>query len=269
MKPKAETQEVEISNQLDESIIILIIAFIVIPFSLLFIYLLNIKLKKFFKIKRRINIDRKHLIKKPFLPVDLSILFPGFGQISTREIDRGVIYIILTISTYLILFITLAVSEEPDLTGDLNLTAATIQVVYLLIKLISISFLVFVYINSIIDTYQTAMVINRKILRIVRQIENYLMDWMKLGRALYNDQCYQDAVELYTTIISILPTYALAHYNRAVIYYKIHDVTKARIDFLSAAKLGHKKAQRILKAEMIVKSPSNSVTDRPYIDIAD
>ena len=40
---------------------------------------------------------------------------------------------------------------------------------------------------------------------------------MKLGRALYNKQYYQDAVELYTTIISIYPTYALAHYNRAVI----------------------------------------------------
>ena len=133
----------------------------------------------------------------------------------------------------------------------MDLTAEKIQIAYYFINTLFIIFLIFVYSNSVFDAYRTAMAVNKKLLRIVRQKEDYLLGWMKLGRALYNKQYYQDAVELYTTIISLYPTYALAHYNRAVIYYKIHNYAKAGIDFISAAKLGHKKAQRILKTEGI------------------
>jgi tetratricopeptide (TPR) repeat protein len=251
MKPKVEIPKVEMPTQGDDTIFYIIAVLFIILFSLFFLYLFIIGLKRFFKIKRPINIDDKHLIKKPFLPAALSILFPGFGQIYNKDIDRGAIYIILTVSTCLVLFITLALTADLALTDDLDLTAVNWQIVSFVINILSISFLIFVYINSIIDAYSTAMAINSKILRIMRQNENHLMDLMKLGRALYNQQNYQDALELYTAIISLYPTHALAHYNRAVVYYKFHNYSKAGIDFISAAKLGHEKAERILNSEGI------------------
>ena len=85
----------------------------------------------------------------------------------------------------------------------------------------------------------------------MRQNKNSLMDLMKLGRALYKKQYYQLAVELYTAIIVLYPTNSSAHYNRGMANYKFHNIEKAKVDFISATKLGHKKAQRILKAEEI------------------
>jgi tetratricopeptide (TPR) repeat protein len=243
MKPKVEIPPI----QGDDTVFFIIVVLFIIPFALFFLYFVIISLKRFFKIKRPINIDNKHLKKKPFLSAALSIVFPGFGQVYNREIDRGAIYIILTIATFLVLFFTLVLSE------DLDLSVVKRQIVNSVINTLSICFLIFVYINSVIDAYSTAMAMNRKILRIMRKNENYLMGLMKLGRALYNQQNYQDAIELYTAIISLYPTHTLAHYNRAVVYYKFHNYSKAGIDFISAAKLGHEKARRIIKSEGIEK----------------
>lgn len=236
-------QKTEIPEPIDDTTFYMVVALVIIPFLFIFLYLL----KGFFKIKRRVNIDDKHLIVKPILSPALSILFPGFGQIYNRETDRGVIYIILTISTWLVIYFT------STLRGNFDPLSIYTPIVYFFIKILLISFLIFVYINSVIDAYSTAVTINRKILGIMRQNKTDLMDMMKLGRGLYNKQCYKDAVELYTAIITIYPTHALAYYNRAVVYYKLHNYEKAGIDFISAAKLGHKKAQRILKAEGIKK----------------
>ena len=81
----------------------------------------------------------------------------------------------------------------------------------------------------------------------MQQNKESLMDLMKFGHTLCNKQYFQLAVELYTALIALYPTYALAHYNRAVVYYKLNNYDAAKVDFISAAKLGHKQAQRILK----------------------
>ncbi|MCG6910658.1 MAG: tetratricopeptide repeat protein [Deltaproteobacteria bacterium] len=229
----------------DDSIYFLMLAFVIISLSLLFIFFLIIFSRKFFKIKRNINIDNKHLIKKPLLAAGLSILFPGFGQVYLREIERGIIYILLTASVCAALFFSLS------LTGDLAPTDENRRIVYFFINTLISGFLVFVYINSLIDAYSTANAINRKIVRVMRKNETYLTGLMKLGCTLYHKRHYQDALELYTAIISLYPTYALAHYNRAVVYYKIQNYAKSGIDFISAADLGHEKAKRIIKIEGI------------------
>ena len=238
-------------GSVDDSSFFMIVAMIIIPLSLLFLYILIITLKGFFKIKRDINIDNKHLINKPILPASLSILFPGFGQIYNREIDRGVIYITLTLLTWVILFFARAIAEGLAQTNGMVLTGEIGQIAYFFVNALLISLLIFVYINSVRDAYSTAMAINRKILRIMRQNKDKLMGLMKSGRVLYSIQSYKDAIDLYTAIIYLYPTYAMAHYNRAVVYYKIHDYVKAGNDFIAAAKLGHEKAKRILKTEGI------------------
>jgi tetratricopeptide (TPR) repeat protein len=231
----------------DDTALYILITIIIIPVLLFFLYYLIISLIKFFKIKRAINIDNKNLIMKPILSAALSLLLPGFGQIYNKEIERGAIYIILTLFSCLVLFFSLALTKNLDIEYGLNLTAVKLQIAYYSINTLLIIFLIFVYINSVLDAYRSAMAINRKILRIIRKNKDSLMHLMKLGRSLYTKQYYQLAVELYTAIIALYPTYALAHYNRAVVYYKLDSYDEAKVDFISAAKFGHKQAQRILK----------------------
>ncbi len=56
-------------------------------------------------------------------------------------------------------------------------------------------------------------------------------------------------IDIYTDIISLCPNHVLAHYNRGVVHYKLQNYSRAGNDFIVAARLEHKKAQRILKSE--------------------
>jgi tetratricopeptide (TPR) repeat protein len=246
-----EYQKTLNDGSVDDTSFLIIIAIIIFSLSLLFLYILIIALKGFFRNKRHINIDNKHLIKKPIFAPTLSLLFPGFGQIYNGEFDRGVIYTTLTLLSCLILLLTWVQAEGLVQANDLVLKYEVGPRLYFYINTLLIIFLIFIYINSIIDAYSTAIAINRKLLPIVRQNEDKLLNLMKSGRALFKLQNYKDAVALYTAIISLHPTYAMAHYNRAVVYYKIHEYVKAGNDFIAAAKLGHEKAQRILINEGI------------------
>ena len=151
MKPKVkirkpEIPEPEIPTQIDDITFFIIMAIIIIPFLVILLYLL----KRFFKIKRTISIDNKKNIYRPIFPAALSILFPGIGQIYNKEIERGASYIVLTLSTWFVLFITLALTKYFDIGHELDLAALRLRLTYYSINTFLIIFLVFIYINSVI-----------------------------------------------------------------------------------------------------------------------
>jgi len=221
-----------------ESLTIITIVFLVL-FSVLLLYVLIENFKRFFKSNRPISIDKKVTIKTSNLSAALSFAFPGFGQIYNKEIYRGFIYILLTLLICSIIFLTFSLLEGKD------------QIVPFSIAIPFILIFVFVYINGIRDAYRTALVINKKIERTKRKKENDITTMMKLGRALYSNKNYEAAIDMYTDIISLNSNHGLAYYNRGVVHYKLNNYLKAGNNFISAAKLGHKKAQRILKSEGI------------------
>ena len=82
-----------------------------------------------------------------------------------------------------------------------------------------------------------------------QQEDDDIVVMMKLGHSLFSQKKFQPAIDIYTDIISLCPDHVLALFNRGVIYYKLQNYSRAGNDFISAARLGHKKAQRILKSE--------------------
>lgn len=208
-------------------------------FSLIFFYLLIGSFKTFFKKSRSISIDKNVKTKAPNLSAVLSLAFPGLGQIYNREIYRGFIYIILTFLMCSVIFFTFALLKVKS------------QIIQFSIAAPFILFLIFVYFNGIIDAYRTAFIVNQKIIRTKRKNKKDLATMMELGRALYRNKNYEAAIDTYTDIISLNPKHKKAYYNRGVIHYKLNNYLAAGNDFISAAKLDHKKAQKILKSEGI------------------
>lgn len=71
-------------------------------------------------------------------------------------------------------------------------------------------------------------------------------DNLEKGTKLYNAGNYQDAITAFSRAIEIKPDYAIAYYNRAIIYHKLGDTLHAENDLREASRLGHKKAQEFL-----------------------
>lgn len=66
------------------------------------------------------------------------------------------------------------------------------------------------------------------------------------GKALFRSGNYQEALSVFTNAIELKPNYALAYYNRAIVYSKLGDQKQAESDLKEASFLGHKKAQELL-----------------------
>jgi tetratricopeptide (TPR) repeat protein len=221
-----------------ESLTILSIVIIVF-ISLICLYGLFVNCKRFFRKNRAIRIEKNVTIKTPNVSAALSFALPGFGQIYNREIYRGSIYIILTLLLFSVVFFIFLLLEGKD------------HIVPFSISLPFILTLLFVYINVVSDAYRAALIINKKIDLAKRENGNSIVTMMGLGRALYSNKDYEAAINMYTEIIFLNLNHGLAYYNRGVIHYKLNNHLEAGNDFISAAKLGHKKSQRILKSEGI------------------
>jgi tetratricopeptide (TPR) repeat protein len=63
------------------------------------------------------------------------------------------------------------------------------------------------------------------------------------------EQACQSAIEAYTSAIALDPSYAEAYYNRGLVYEKLGNRRRAIEDHETAAKLGYKPAQEILKSK--------------------
>ena len=76
-------------------------------------------------------------------------------------------------------------------------------------------------------------------------------DLFEKGRKLYKSGNYQEAINAYTTAIELAPRYVLAYFNRAAAYHKLGNEKQMLINLKTSAKLGHRKAQELLKLKGI------------------
>jgi tetratricopeptide (TPR) repeat protein len=74
------------------------------------------------------------------------------------------------------------------------------------------------------------------------------LDRVEKGKEFYRSGQIQAALNSLTGAIELKPNYAIAYYNRAIVYKKLGDLKQCEIDLRHAAYLGHKKAQEMLKA---------------------
>lgn len=76
---------------------------------------------------------------------------------------------------------------------------------------------------------------------------NAALQRVEKGKMLYNSGNYQEAVDILSKAIELKPNYAVAYYNRAIVFNKLGNHEKAESDLKEAGYLGHKKAQELLK----------------------
>lgn len=77
------------------------------------------------------------------------------------------------------------------------------------------------------------------------------MDRVEEGKTLFRSGNYEEALNVFTNAIELKPNYALAYYNRAIVYNKLGRQEKAQDDLKEASYLGHKKAQELLNSKGI------------------
>lgn len=75
------------------------------------------------------------------------------------------------------------------------------------------------------------------------------LDRVEKGKALFSAGKYQEAIDVLNSAIELKPNYAIAYYNRAMVYNKLGQNKMAENDLKEASYLGHKKAQELLNAK--------------------
>ncbi|MDM8525040.1 tetratricopeptide repeat protein [Desulfococcaceae bacterium HSG8] len=76
------------------------------------------------------------------------------------------------------------------------------------------------------------------------------LDRVEKGKNLYRAGKYREAINELSSAIELKPDYAVAYYNRAIVYYKLGDMKLAESDLKEASYLGHKKAKEFLKVNL-------------------
>lgn len=76
------------------------------------------------------------------------------------------------------------------------------------------------------------------------------LDRVEKGKELYRTGDYQEAANVLTSAIELKPDYAIAYYNRAIVYYRLGDRKQAENDLKEASYLGHKKARELLSLNL-------------------
>ncbi len=77
------------------------------------------------------------------------------------------------------------------------------------------------------------------------------VDRVEKGKSLFDAGKYEEALKVFDSAIELKPNYAVAYYNRAIVYNKLGNQKKSEEDLKEACLLGHKKAQELLNARMI------------------
>ena len=75
------------------------------------------------------------------------------------------------------------------------------------------------------------------------------MDRVEKGKSLYNDGRFEEALEVFNSAVELKPNYALAYYNRAIVFNKLGNNKRAEEDLKEACYLGNKKAQELLNQQ--------------------
>lgn len=77
-----------------------------------------------------------------------------------------------------------------------------------------------------------------------------IKEWLEKGEVLYTSGSYQEAINSYTNAINLSPNYK-AYFNRGIVYNKLGNRKQTVSDLKAAARLGHKKSQKILSSKGI------------------
>jgi tetratricopeptide (TPR) repeat protein len=77
-----------------------------------------------------------------------------------------------------------------------------------------------------------------------------IKEWLEKGEVLYTSGSYQEAINSYTNAINLSPNYK-AYFNRGVVHSKLGNRKQTVSDLKAAARLGHKKSQKILSSKGI------------------
>ncbi len=77
------------------------------------------------------------------------------------------------------------------------------------------------------------------------------LDRVEKGKSLFRNGQYDEALKVFNSAIELKPNYAIAYYNRAIVYNKLGDHKQAESDLKEACYLGHKKAQELLNARTV------------------
>ncbi len=73
------------------------------------------------------------------------------------------------------------------------------------------------------------------------------LDRVEKGKELFRSGNFQGALDALNSAVELKPDYAVAYYNRAIVFNKLGDRKNAEKDLKEASYLGHKKAQELLK----------------------
>jgi tetratricopeptide (TPR) repeat protein len=83
-----------------------------------------------------------------------------------------------------------------------------------------------------------------------KNISLSLKEWLEKGKALYLAGSHQDAINAFTNALNLSPNYT-AYFNRGVVYNKLGNKKLAVKNIKAAARLGHKKSQKMLESKGI------------------
>lgn len=209
-----------------------------IVISILMIGLFVVFIQRICLKEKVVRLSSRTTSKSPFFSALLSLAVPGTGQIYNGETHRGVSYLIAfglsAITIVLFMFLL-----------SINFVMAAFPVVILVI------FLLVIYVHSIKDASETSREINQRLKTLDDLSENGGSYRTSSAVNLFATGNYEPALYAFTEIIEKDPTAPGGYYNRAVLYYKLGDYSKAKADLITAAKLGHEKSRYVLKASKI------------------
>jgi tetratricopeptide (TPR) repeat protein len=83
-----------------------------------------------------------------------------------------------------------------------------------------------------------------------KNISLSVKEWLEKGKALYLSGSHQDAINAFTNALNLSPGYT-AYFNRGVVYNKLGNKKQAVNNIKAAARLGHKKSQKMLESKGI------------------
>ena len=214
--------------------IIVLFELITFVFSLLVFFFLFIFIKKFYLNKKPLSLSSRARAKTPLLSTLLSLFIPGGGQVYNGETRRGI--------TYLLAFVLSAVAIVPFLLMLINsVIIAALPAIVLFI------FILFSYFHGLKDASETSKLINQR-LKVINALGKEGGDKrLKSAINLFATGNHKPALYAFTQIIEKDPTFPGAHYNRAVLYYKLGDYSKAKAGLVAAARLGHKTSKHVLE----------------------
>ncbi len=93
-------------------------------------------------------------------------------------------------------------------------------------------------------------------------------DPFKKGETLYRSGDFKQALNFFNNAVNLNPKSSRAYYNRGITYEKLGNPAQAKNDLMTAAQLGHKRAQKILDLQGSADAENGKKEDKTKIPLA-